>query len=42
VYYLTHFPSRHPGLDPGYRFPSLDAPERSGTPDQVRGDGKRD
>ena len=31
-------PSRHPGLDPGSR--CLAPPEKSGTPDQVRGDGE--
>src|SRR3546814_16836930 len=35
--YALGFNCRHPGLDPGSRFP----PSFSGTPDQVRGDGRR-
>ena len=37
---VTFTPSRHPGLDPGSRLNSTVAPEGSGTPDQVRGDGE--
>ncbi len=36
---VTFTPSRRPGLDPGSRLNSNAAPEGSGTPDQVRGDG---
>ncbi|RYL99156.1 hypothetical protein EWH08_16340 [Sphingobium indicum] len=37
----TFPPIRHPGLDPGSRFlPSARLSQGSGTPDQVRGDGK--
>ena len=39
---VTFTPTRHPGLEPGSSLSATAAPEGSGTPDQVRGDGHLD